>query len=82
MQIHFEQGSEYRCQDCRETAMVFILAHDSELRLCRSCFEKLRDLSSKARAVAATAVTDYVLRVKSDLSRNRAVRLRLTSRGG
>jgi len=82
MQIHFEQASGYRCQDCRETSVVFILARESELRLCRSCFEKLRDLSSKAPAVAATAVTDYVLRVKSDLSRNRAVRLRLTSRGG
>jgi len=82
MQIHFEQASGYRCQDCRETSVVFILARESELRLCRSCFEKFRDLSSKAPAVAATAVTDYVLRVKSDLSRNRAVRLRLTSRGG
>ena len=81
MQIHFEQDSEYRCQDCRETAMVFILARDSELRLYQSCFEELRDLSSKRPAAAAAAVTDYVLGVKSDLSRNRAVRLRLTSRG-
>jgi hypothetical protein len=81
MQIHFERGSEYRCQDCRETSVVFILAHDSELRLCESCFEKLRDLSQSATGITAMpTIQDDGLRLKSYVLRNRAVRLRLLSR--
>ena len=77
------QGSEYRCQDCRERCAVFILARDSELRLCESCFEKLRDLLSQPGAAntPAPTVTEMDLRVKSYLSRNRTAKLRLTSRG-
>ena len=83
VQIHLEQGSEYRCQDCRERCAVFILARDSELRLCESCFEKLRDLLSQPGAAntPAPTVTEMDLRVKSYLSRNRTAKLRLTSRG-
>ena len=81
MLIHFEQSSEYRCQDCRETCAVFILARDNELRLCESCFEKLRDLSQSATAIsAAPTVSDIGLRVKNYLIRNRTARLRLFSR--
>jgi hypothetical protein len=57
VQIHFEQGSEYRCQDCRERCAVFILARDSELRLCESCFEKLGDLLSQPGAAITPAPT-------------------------
>jgi hypothetical protein len=81
MQIHFEQRSEYRCQDCRETSVVFILAHDSELRLCESCFERLRDLSQSATGITAMpTIHDAELSLKSHVLRNRAVRLRLLSR--
>jgi hypothetical protein len=83
VQIHFEQGSEYRCQDCGERCTVFILARDSELRLCESCFKKLPNLLSQlATAIAAAPTVDDIgLRVKDYLSRNRTVRLRLISRG-
>ena len=43
MHIHIEESSEYRCHECRENCAVFILARESELRLCRSCCDKLRD---------------------------------------
>ena len=82
VQIHFEQCSEYRCQDCDERCAVFILARDSELRLCEFCFKKLRDLAQSATAITAgPTVRDIGLRVKNYLSRNRTVRLRLISRG-
>jgi hypothetical protein len=81
VQIHFEQRSEYRCQDCRETCAVFILARESELRLCESCFEKLRDLCQSPTAMAAApTVTNIGLRVKNYLSGNRTMKLRLLSR--
>jgi len=81
VQIHFEQGSEYRCQDCRERCAVFILARDSELRLCESCFKKLRDLSQSATAITAgPTVSDIGLRAKNYLSRNGTANLRLTAR--
>jgi len=79
VQIHFEQGSEYRCQDCGERCAVFILARDSELRFCESCFEKLRDLLSQSATVVPT-VSDIGLRVKNYLSANRTMRLRFTLR--
>jgi hypothetical protein len=83
VQLHFEQGLEYRCQDCRERCAVFILARDSELRLCESCFEKLRNLLSESATAITVAptVSDIGRRVKNYLSRNRTVKLRLTSRG-
>jgi hypothetical protein len=82
VQIHLEQGSEYRCQECRERCAVFILTRDSELRLCESCFEKLRNLSSESATAmtAAPTVGDIGLRVKNYLFRNRTVRLRVVSR--
>ena len=81
MQIHFEQLSEYRCQDCRETCAIFILTRDGELRLCESCFEKLRDLFQSATAItAAPTVSDIGLRVKNYLIRNGTARLHLASR--
>ena len=82
MQIHFEQLSEYRCQDCRETCAIFILTRDGELRLCESCFEKFRNLLSES-AIAITAaptVSDIGLRVKNYLIRNGTARLHLASR--
>jgi hypothetical protein len=83
MQIHFEQDSEYRCHDCRERCAVFMLARDSELRLCGSCFEKLRDLLSQlaTATTAAPTVSNIGLREKNYLFGNRTVGLRLTSRG-
>ena len=81
MQIHFEQRSEYRCQDCRETCAVFILARDGELRLCESCFAKLRDLFQSSTAITAEpTVSDIGLRVKNYLIRNGTARLHLASR--
>jgi hypothetical protein len=81
VQIHFEQLPEYRCQDCRETCAIFILTRDGELRLCESCFEKLRALSQSAIAItAALTVRDIGLRVKNYLIRNGTGRLRLASR--
>jgi hypothetical protein len=81
VQIHFEQLSEYRCQDCRETCAIFILTRDGELRLCESCFEKLRDLFQSATAITtAPTVRDIGLRVKNYLIRNGTERLRLASR--
>jgi hypothetical protein len=43
MHIHVEGSSEYRCHECRGTCTVFLLTRESELRLCGSCFEKLRE---------------------------------------
>ncbi len=83
VQIHFELCSEYRCQECGERCAVFILARDSELRFCESCFEKLRDLLSQSATAttAAPTVSDIGFRVKNYLFRNRTVRLRVVSRG-
>ena len=81
MEIHSEECPEYRCQECRGSCAVFVLTRDSELRLCGSCFEKLRDLFHPVAAItAATEVRDVGLRVKSYLSQKRTVRLRLIAR--
>jgi len=81
VKIHSEECPEYRCQECRGSCAVFVLTRESELRLCGSCFEKLRDLFHSVTAItAATEVRDVGLRVKSYLSQKRPVRLRLTAR--
>lgn len=76
MEIHFEECAEYRCHECGSKCAVFILTRENELRLCGSCFEKLRDLFQSATAITAATIRDAELRVKSSLSRNRAVKLR------
>jgi hypothetical protein len=81
VEIHSEECPEYRCQECRGSCAIFVLARDSELRLCGSCFEKLRDLFYSVIAItAATEVRDGGLRVKSYLSQKRTVGLRLIAR--
>ena len=59
MEIHSEECPEYRCQECRGSCAVFVLARNSEVRLCGSCFEKLLDLFHSATAITvATKVRD------------------------
>jgi hypothetical protein len=81
VEIHSEECPEYRCQECRGSCAVFVLTRESELRLCGSCFEKLRDLFHTVTvSTAAPEVRDVGLRVKSYLSQQRTIRLRLTAR--
>jgi predicted nucleic acid-binding Zn ribbon protein len=53
MEIHFEECPRHRCHECGGKCAVFVLARDNELRLCGSCFEKLRDLFQSATAITA-----------------------------
>ena len=81
MEIHYDECPEYRCNECGGKCVVFVLARENELRLCGSCFEKLRDLFHSVTAItAATEVRDVGLRVKSYLSQKQTVRLRLIAR--
>jgi hypothetical protein len=78
VEIYSEECPEYQCQECRGGCAVFVLARDSELRLCAACFEKLRDLFQSVKGIAAGPdVREVGVRVKSYLSR-KIVRLRLS----
>jgi hypothetical protein len=81
VEIHREENSEYRCHECGGKCAVFVLSRDNELRLCGPCFEKLRDLFQSATAITVATIRDAELRLKSSLSRNRAVKLRSAFRG-
>ena len=80
VEIHYDECPEYRCNECGGKCVVFVLARENELRLCGSCFEKLRDLCQSATAITAATIRNAGLRIKRSLSRNQIIKLRAALR--
>ena len=80
VEIHYDECPEYRCNECGGKCVVFVLARENELRLCGSCFEKLRDLCQSATAITTATIRNAGLRIKRSLSRNQIIKVRAALR--